>query len=591
MRVAAVVQARMGSTRLPGKVLQPIAGRPLLWHILHRLKKATRLDDIAVATSDSPEDDAVAQYALREGVKVVRGPEDDVLERYRLSANALNPDIIVRIVGDAPLVDPKFIDQLVDAMEQSGSDFIMLKDGVECIHDGIDPFSRKALETLVRDAGNDPVAREHVTGYFKDNQNGIHIHKIDVDPAYQFSGARTSVDTPDDIKFIETLYDRLGAEPGDAELSDVVELLKREPGLLDINNNVKQKRTTSTSGLVIMRLDAGPQIGFGHLTRCLALAKVLRDSEGLGVRFAIAGNPDAQARIKASGFPFDVRPQSEHEADWISDLITAHRASTLVLDIRTRMSRQSVARLRELAPVCVIDDGSDRRFEADLAIYPPVPQVRELEWNGFTGDLVTGWDVVMLAEEPHAHTPKTDTPRVLVSMGGADPRALTVPVVRALMRLDRTQTPFQLTTVIGPALERPDLVEEAVYRLDPKAEVLREPPSLAGALANSDLAILSFGVTAYEAAAAGVPNVSLCLDEDHARSASAFTEANIGQGILVDEANWTKSLSDQVQALLSDPDALAAQGAKATNLVDGKGAARVAARIAGLITARCKAAA
>jgi len=590
MRTAAVVQARMGSTRLPGKVLRPIAGQPLLWHILHRLKKAKRLDDIAVATSDKPEDDAVAAFALREGVKVVRGPEDNVLERYRLSANALDSDIIIRIVGDAPLVDPGFIDHLVEQMVQSGSDFIMLNEGIECIHDGVDPFSRKALETLVRDASDDPVAQEHVTGYFKDHPDHFDIHRIGMDPAYIFSGARTSIDTPDDVKFIEAIYQRLGATAGDVELTDVVALLKREPDLLKINNKVRQKRTTSASGLVLIRCDAGPQIGFGHLMRCLALARSLRDSEGLGVRFAIADNAAAKARIAEEGFPIDVRPEGDHEADWISDLVATHDAAALVLDIRTSLSRNAVKQLGEQVPVCVIDDGSDRRYEADLAIYPPVPQVRDLEWDGFSGDLVTGWDVVLLADDPIAHSATALTPRVLVSMGGADPKGLTVPVVRALARIDREATPFNLTVVVGPSVAQPDLVEEAIYRFDARAKVVRAPSSLSEVLADTDLAILSFGVTTYEAAAAGTVSVSLCLDDDHLRSASAFEEAKIGHAISIDEDNWTRLLVDQITASLDGSENLKKNGTRAANLVDGKGAARVAARIAGLVTVKRKAA-
>ncbi len=586
MRVAAVVQARMGSTRLPGKVLEPIAGRPLLWHILHRLKKARTLDDIAVATSDSEEDDIIANFALYEGVKVVRGPEDDVLERYRLSAAALDPDIIVRIVGDAPLVDPDIIDYLVDEMKRSGSDFVMLKDGVECIHDGVDPFSRRALDTLVREARTDPVAREHVTGYFKEHPDAVKISRIDMDPAYAFSGARTSVDTPDDIRFIDALYQHLGVEAGEANLRDVVELLKREPKLLKINHNVRQKKTTQASGVVLIRCDGSPQIGFGHLTRCLALARALRDREGLGVRFAIGANATVQRKIIEQGFPIDVRPESEHEVDWIQSVITENSAAALVLDIRTRLSRDAVARLRTSTPICVIDDGSERRFEADLAIYPPVPQVRELDWEGFDGDLVSGWDVVMLANEPTPHGGRHNCPRILISMGGADPAALTVPTVRTLMRLDRKEMPFTLKVVIGPAVDQPDHVAQAIHRFDPDAEILRAPDTLTDILAETDLGIVSFGVTAYEAAAAGVVHIALCIDEDHERSASAFTDAGVGFGIPVSEMNWTADLITQVSALLADPAKLTQQGKKAKALVDGKGAERVAARIAALVALR-----
>src|SRR6202012_4921358 len=113
IRVVAVIQARMGSTRLPGKVLKPIAGQPLLWHIVHRLKKCQLLEDIAVATTVNPADEAIVGWCNANGVIVVRGPEDDVLARYARAAEKLDADIIVRVSSDAPFIDAGFVD-LVD---------------------------------------------------------------------------------------------------------------------------------------------------------------------------------------------------------------------------------------------------------------------------------------------------------------------------------------------------------------------------------------------------------------------------------------------------------------------------------------------
>ena len=99
-RVAAIIQARMGSTRLPGKVLMPLSGKPVLWHIIHRLRKCRMVDVVAIATSDQPCDDPLVEFARNEGVELVRGPEDNVLQRYALAAEKLAPDYIVRVTGE-----------------------------------------------------------------------------------------------------------------------------------------------------------------------------------------------------------------------------------------------------------------------------------------------------------------------------------------------------------------------------------------------------------------------------------------------------------------------------------------------------------
>src|SRR5260221_10315356 len=122
--VVAVIQARMGSSRLPGKVLMPVAGKPLLWHILHRLRQCRTVDRIAVATSTDPLDEAIEQFCREEGVICVRGPLHNVLERYRLAAVETGARTLLRVTGDAPLIDPGLIDYLVYTMVKAGADYV-----------------------------------------------------------------------------------------------------------------------------------------------------------------------------------------------------------------------------------------------------------------------------------------------------------------------------------------------------------------------------------------------------------------------------------------------------------------------------------
>jgi len=126
-RTVAVIQARMGSTRLPGKVLKPIAGRPLLWHIVHRLKACRRIDAIAIATTTNPLDQAIVEFGKANDVPVVRGPEDDVLARFAQAAELLDADIIVRVSSDAPFLDAGFIDHLIASLIEQGGDYVLME--------------------------------------------------------------------------------------------------------------------------------------------------------------------------------------------------------------------------------------------------------------------------------------------------------------------------------------------------------------------------------------------------------------------------------------------------------------------------------
>src|SRR5476649_1643841 len=293
IRVVAVIQAWMGSARLPGKVLKPIAGKPLLWHIVHRLKTCRLLEEIAVATSVNPADDAIVEWCNAQGVTVVRGPENDVLARYARAAEKLDADIIVQVSSDATFIDAGFVDHLIATLVEQDGDYVLLEDGADCAHDGVDPFSRRALDRLMMDAAHDPAAREHVTGYFKLHPDFVKIVRAKpYAPLYKKSG-RFTIDTPDDLAFVEAVHARLDAKAGEASLADLMLLLEREPGLRRINAHVKQKPVLPSGGLALIRCDGGGDFGYGHVKRMVALARALRDCESIGVLFALNGSDDA----------------------------------------------------------------------------------------------------------------------------------------------------------------------------------------------------------------------------------------------------------------------------------------------------------
>jgi spore coat polysaccharide biosynthesis protein SpsF len=155
----------------------------------------------------------------------VRGPEDNVLERFQLAAQATKADIIVRVSADSPFVDAKFIDHLVMALIEQDGDYVIVEPGALCAHEGVDPFSKRALDKLCSEAASDPIAREHVSGYFKAHPDFVRIVHAAPDPRLCSSGTRLTVDTPDDLAFIEALHQRIEANAGEASLTDLLLLL------------------------------------------------------------------------------------------------------------------------------------------------------------------------------------------------------------------------------------------------------------------------------------------------------------------------------------------------------------------------------
>jgi spore coat polysaccharide biosynthesis protein SpsF len=585
-RVAAIIQARMTSSRLPGKVLLPLAGQPVLWHVVHRLRQCRTVDVVAVVTSDRPEDDALVAWCAADGVPVFRGSEDNVLERYAVAVDALRPKVILRVTGDSPLIDPTTVDQVVAALLREGADYCVADPAQPCIHEGFSPFPRSAFERLRREATTDPVAVEHVSAYIGCHPESFRHHHVTLPPDHQFSGARISVDTPADLEFLETLYRELGAAPGEIDIAEVVRLLRQRPELLAINAHVRQKTITEASFRLVIRCDGYPEIGLGHVVRSLAVARQLRDAHGIGVSLALRDREPGPALVREAGFPLDLWDGRIPEGAWLRDVLGDRRAHALLLDVRTGLAPDQLAAWRRSGLlVAVLDDPSDRRLAADLAFYPPVPQVREMDWSLFSGDLCAGWDWLPLRPgfDRKLTEPHHPEPCVVVTMGGSDPAGLSLRALRALERLDGL---LRIRLILGRGFAHRAALETLLPTLRRQTlEILEDLADMPAALADADLAVAAFGVTAWELAALGVPAILLGLSADHARSAESLHEAgmarSLGEHTMVSDAD----LAAAVDGLLADPVARRAMRA-ACATVDGRGAGRIAVRLVTRLTGR-----
>jgi spore coat polysaccharide biosynthesis protein SpsF len=569
IRVVAVIQARMGSTRLPGKVLKPIAGKPLLWHIVHRLKACRFLDAIAVATGVNAADEAIVEWCNAQGVTVVRGPEDDVLARYARTAEKLDADIIVRVSSDAPFIDAGFVDHLIATLIEQDGDYVMLEEGAACAHEGVDPFSRRALDRLMMDAAHDPAAREHVTGYFRLHPDFVKIVRAKPYPPLAKKGAPLTIDTPDDLAFIEALHARLDARAGEASLADLLMLLEREQDLTAVGG----KPVRMSGGLAMIRCDGGAAFGYGHVKRMVTLARALRDREGIGAIFALNGSEDAATPIRRAGFEVAML----HGASDLETLLDANSPDILLLDGREGPSRAELERIkRGVAVTAVIDDGHERRLAADYAYYPPVPAAKALDWAGSHTLPRLGWEWSLLGLNPNAAPVRAPSsrPTVLVAMGGSDPHGLTLRMAKALAVLD---TALRIRFVIGTGMKNADTVARGLVALKKNYETVEGADDLSIEYASADVALCAFGVTAYELAACGIPAIYLGLTEDHVASATAFADAGMGISLGLAEKASEAEIVRTVQWLLNKPTVRREMRGCGLALMDGQGAARIAA--------------
>lgn len=583
LRAVAVVQARMGSTRFPGKVLAPLAGQPLLWHLLHRLRRCRTLAGIVVATTTQPADDVLAAWAAGQGVPVVRGPEDDVLARFRLAADASAADIVLRVTGDAPLIDPALIDALIVALVASGAGHALGREDFPTLHEGIDPFTRAALDLLVHEAGDDPLAREHVSAWFKRHPARVRTVRVALDPRHANPwGARLSVDTPADLAFLEAVHAALGVPAGEAGLAEVGALLRARPDLLGINAAVRQKSADARTRTVLIRCDGGGGLGLGHVVRCLAIADELREREGCGVRFAMCGPQAGIAAVRAAGFPVETAPDGASEAGWLAGVVARHAPDALLLDVRTDLAPEALRRMQPRPRLVLLDDASPRRLAADLGFWPPVPQLAALDWQGVTAERCIGWAWLALRRQ-FADRPAAGggtRPVVLVAMGGSDPAGLSLLAFDALDALDADFAPL---LVLGADFHHDAALAPRLGRARRAWRVERAVADMAGLMAQADLALVAWGGTAHELAALGVPALYLCHDADARASASACAAAGFGAVLGLAADVDVATVRTALAGLLADAARRRAMAAAGRAAIDGKGAARIAARIVACI--------
>ena len=206
MKILAITQARTGSTRFPNKILKKIGHETLLSIHINRIKKANKINSIIVATTNKKNDDVIKQQADKLNVECFRGDEDDVLDRFYQAATTHNPDFVVRLTSDCPLIDPILIDEIIEATINSNVDYCS-NTLIESFPDGqdIEVFTYSALKKAWKESVLKS-EREHVTPFMKKNFKSINIHSNSM----EFNKVRMTVDEPKDLVVINKLVDKLG---------------------------------------------------------------------------------------------------------------------------------------------------------------------------------------------------------------------------------------------------------------------------------------------------------------------------------------------------------------------------------------------
>lgn len=238
-KVSVIIQARMGSERLHGKILKTILGKPMLWHIVDRVRQCELVDNIIVATTNCIEDNLVEEFCIAHGIMCFRGDELDVLDRYYQCAKTFGLKDIVRLTGDNALVDSEILAGGIRYYFASGNDYISYRKGLP-LGLSVEIFGMKSLEKSWTEA-TDPECREHVTVYMYRNGNMFKWEKVK-SRGVDRSNLRLTVDTEQDFELVTRIYKELYKEGSSFSIEQVYELIDKKPELLSINDGVLQKK-------------------------------------------------------------------------------------------------------------------------------------------------------------------------------------------------------------------------------------------------------------------------------------------------------------------------------------------------------------
>lgn len=240
-KIVATIEARMTSSRLPGKVLLPALGRPLLAHLVDRLKAVPSLDAIVLATTTNATDDVLAEFAAAHEIALFRGSEDDVMGRVLGAAESAAADVIVEITGDCPIIDPEVIEQAVRIFRANTAQYVS-NSAVRSFPDGMD-VQVYPVETLRRSEAmtDEPLDREHVTRHIILHPELFPpLHWV-APPSLHWPELGLTLDEPADYELIRTLIEHFGADNPRFGCGDAIRALRAHPEWSGLNADVKRK--------------------------------------------------------------------------------------------------------------------------------------------------------------------------------------------------------------------------------------------------------------------------------------------------------------------------------------------------------------
>lgn len=240
-KITAIIQARLASTRLPGKTLMALAGNTLLGHLVRRVQACRQVSEIIIATTTNPGNDAIVAFANSNNLKYFRGSEEDVLDRFYKTAIRYNAEAVVRVTPDCPLLDPSIVDTIIAKYQEGPYDYVSnvitptFPDGLD-----VEVFSFQSLEKAWKEAKL-PSEREHATSYIIKHPERFRLFNV-MKSGGDLSWMRWTVDTRQDYEFVQEIFSKIPNNESIFHMEDVIKVLENHPELMELNGTIKRNK-------------------------------------------------------------------------------------------------------------------------------------------------------------------------------------------------------------------------------------------------------------------------------------------------------------------------------------------------------------
>jgi len=496
-----IILARLDSSRLPRKQLRLINGKPMIDHIIERLRKVIGVDQIVLATGPQRENEDLARHVHRLGVDTYYDQDvNDVTGRITRTAECFNAKYIVTISGDCPLIDPDFIDKGILILKQSGADYVRVDHSkYECLHEGIEFHTKENWQELYR-LSTTWYHKEHPGSIIKEKNNLFRSAEIMPETVFQRHDFRMSVDTHSDLIFMNVLFNTLASQNISCSLLNVVRLIDKMPWIKSINQHVYQKKIKDISPTFLFVTYASQEVGLGHLSRCIAIASELKECYGARTFFYINSNGINERILENNGLSYLDNCQFGDEDRFKHKLMELSPLKVIV-DITNNLLNNDLQFINQLdLHVVLIDQYPRGKSNNVTSIIPSINLGNfKRKHNVYLGKeyIITSREIQFWRNNKSIIQENTIT---VMSGGSSIPE---IKLISGLPNLNEAIIRF----IIGPYAERNILEERLRDHCKSNYEIYQNPQSIFLEIKKSKFVIMPFGISTYECIALGVPVV------------------------------------------------------------------------------------